>query len=345
LDAKGVMEPYQEPRSSRGWLVLVLGVLVFTVFGAVVGYAWFNGMPGVDGEPPLIRAEAGPYRRAPAERGGLEVANVSSSIVSVLRPKSEPPRVERLLPPETPMALESLPPEEDAAPPAAEAEAPPAATADTPSPSAPDMPAADVPTGAPQGTPADVAAAPADVATAPSEPAPAEPAPAEPAPDGQGTPVPLAKPTPPPPAQLAAREPPATVPTLPRPSASVAPQRPAAAPPPERAAPPRQARIEPMAPAALPSRPVAPVGGDLYRLQLTAVRTEAGLTQAWAQLKQRYPRVLANLSPKVERADTSTGPLFRLQAGPFTSREAAASACSGIRASGGQCFIVGPVTQ
>ena len=84
-------------------------------------------------------------------------------------------------------------------------------------------------------------------------------------------------------------------------------------------------------------------GSGVYRLQLTAVRSETGLTQAWAQLRQRHGNVLGSISPKVERTDTTSGPLFRLQAGPFTTREAAANACSAIRAGGGQCFIVGPI--
>jgi hypothetical protein len=323
LDAKGVMEPYEEPRQARGWLTLILGVVVFSLFGGVVGYAWFSGLGEAGGEPPLIRAEAGPYRRAPAERGGLEVANVSSSIVSVLRPKAEPPRVERLLPPETPMALEAAPPEEDEVPPAPSAmPAPPASTADEPAPPVTKEPA----------PPAAVTEAP------PADAAPAEPPPA-PA-DVANKPVPEPKPEPP--AQLAAPEPAPTALPPPRPPASAAPARPA---PPVPPAPQRLARVEPTA--TLPARPASPPpsarGGDLYRLQLTAVRSESGLTQAWAQLKQRYPRVLANLSPKVERVETSTGPLFRLQAGPFTTREAAANACSGIRESGGQCFIIGPV--
>ena len=76
-----------------------------------------------------------------------------------------------------------------------------------------------------------------------------------------------------------------------------------------------------------------------------AVRSENGLTQAWADLRQRYPGPLATVNPQVERTDTSSGPLFRLQAGPFNNREAAANACGSIRASGGQCFIVGPIIQ
>ncbi|MFZ1427164.1 MAG: hypothetical protein WAS21_10385, partial [Geminicoccaceae bacterium] len=104
LDAKGVMEPYREPRGTRSWFILILGVVVFAAFGGVVGYAYLHGLPGIGGEPPLIRAEAEPYRHAPSDRGGLAVPNASSSIVSVLRPTNERPRVERLLPPETTVA-------------------------------------------------------------------------------------------------------------------------------------------------------------------------------------------------------------------------------------------------
>ena len=42
LEAKGAMEPYREPRKSGGWLTIVLGAVVFAVFGAVVGYTYVN---------------------------------------------------------------------------------------------------------------------------------------------------------------------------------------------------------------------------------------------------------------------------------------------------------------
>ena len=85
LDAKGVMEPYGSRGRAAAGSPCCSGLIVFAAFGAVVGYAYFNGLPGIGGEPPLIRAEAEPYRRAPDERGGLEVANANSSIVSVWR--------------------------------------------------------------------------------------------------------------------------------------------------------------------------------------------------------------------------------------------------------------------
>ena len=111
LDAKGVMEPWQEPRSGRGWFVLVLGIAVFAAFGGVVGYAYFKGLPGIGGEPPLIRAEPGPYRMAPGDRGGLAISNANSRIVSVLSDKPDEARVERILPPETSPAFEASEPE------------------------------------------------------------------------------------------------------------------------------------------------------------------------------------------------------------------------------------------
>jgi len=356
-----VMEPYKEPRGTGSWLTLVLGALVFAVFGGVVGYAYVNGLPGMGGEPPLIRADAEPYRHAPSERGGLEVANSTSSIVNVLRPNGEPARVERLLPPETPMAVETPEPPDEPPPPPAAAPAPPPRTA-----------AAAAPTVEPTPTPPPTAASPAPVpppaaVTAPREPLAAAPAVAPPPaatvaadapseetpPAAAGAPVPVVKPDAP--RQLAAVEPP---------SASVAaqPRRPAATqaapaaeqPPPQRATPAAQrpaAQASPAAPApqrqarAEPRAPAANLVGDVYRLQLVAVRTDAGLTQAWAQLRQRYPQALASVDPRIERTDTTSGPLYRLQAGPFRTREDAANACGNIRAGGGQCFIVGPVPQ
>lgn len=159
-------------------------------------------------------------------------------------------------------------------------------------------------------------------------------------------PLPTAKPP-----QLAAVAPPTPPVQPPPPAQAAAPRRVAepAPPPPQ-----RQARVEPTAPAPpatprrLPAEPPAAAGigraGEVYRLQLAAVRTDGGLTQAWAQLKQRYPGPLGTVGPRIERTETTSGPLFRLQAGPFGSRETAADACGSIRAGGGQCFIVGPVT-
>ena len=350
LDARGVMEPWQEPRHGRGWLILLLGITVFAAFGAVVGYAYFKGLPGIGGEPPLIKAQEGPYRHAPSDRGGLAVPNTNSSIVTVLRPQNEPPRVERILPAETSPALESAEPDADietaAVPPDQ-----PLASLSTPEEDAaavldPTDPAAAIALPYPHSKPippepvvnaepieTTISALPQiEPAAPPEEPAP-EPAAAAPAPEPQ-------LPEPEPQRAEPAPEPESQRPEpLPEPAAPAPPVAAAPAPGPQ-----RLVRADPAAGAApAPQRPASGVG--IYRLQLAAVRSEGGLTQAWADLRQRFPAALGGVNPQVERTDTTSGPLFRLQAGPFISRESAANACGSIRGSGGQCFIVGPIGQ
>ncbi|MFL5337367.1 MAG: SPOR domain-containing protein [Geminicoccaceae bacterium] len=366
LDAKGVMEPYEEPRQARGWLILLLGIVVFAAFGVVVGYAYYKGLPGIGGEPPLIKAEPGAYRRAPDERGGLAVANANSSIVTVLRQQGEAPRVERLLPPETAASLEAAEPdvEQDpgapVTPPAAQPT--PATPVERsagaqPAPVAPvEGSASETDAGAAVPVPASKpAAAVQSAAVGPpvtsSVPPPRSAAPSPAAETTPAAPAPSAQR----PTRLAAPEPPANampVPSRAAPALPVPPPPPAVAPaqaaaraaPTAEGSPQRLVRAEPAVPPPTAVPRAAP-GAGVYRLQLAAVRSETGLTQAWADLRQRYPRALATASPQVERTDTSSGPLFRLQAGPFTNRDAAVNACGAIRSSGGQCFIVGPIGE
>ena len=354
VHAHDLSEPWQAQRRGQGWFVLLIGVVVFALFGAVVGYAYLRGLPGIGGEPPLIRAIEGPYRSAPAERGGIAVPNANSNIVTVLRPKTESPRVERLLPPEGAMPLESPEPGTEEDPPVAALTPSEAAVPATPqeapaveAPPAPDEAAGAVAPGLPYprsrpaspepvadvGPPeAAISALPQIEPAAPPPPPPA-PAPA-PAPAAPVAVAPLPEPTPPP-----------AAPPRPQPQTQTAAATPApAAPPAANGGPQRLVRVTP--PPAPPPAAVQPAaGGSVYRLQLAAVRSEGGLTQAWADLRQRYPAALSSVNPQVERTDTTSGPLFRLQAGPFRSREAAADACSAIRGSGGQCFIVGPIAQ
>ena len=360
VHAHDLSEPWQAQRRGPRWFVLLLGVVVFALFGAVVGYAYLRGLPGMGSEPPLIRAAAGPYRVAPADRGGIVVPNAKSSIVTVLRPQTEPPRVERLLPVEPATPLEAPEPdvaEEPAV--AARAATPdePAAGAEPPAQVAPDAAAA-------PDLAERLAAPEADTETVPRQPYPRS-RPAAPEPVAEAEPAaatvaalpPVAPAAPPQPASVEAAtiapEPPAPV-QAPAPLPRSVQAEPAAPPAPSPApavgnAPQRLVRTPPApaptpAPTALASiRPAA--GAGVYRLQLAAVRSEGGLTQAWADLRQRYAAALGGVNPQVERTDTTSGPLFRLQAGPFGSREAAADACSMIRGSGGQCFIVGPVAQ
>ena len=346
------MEPWQEPRSGRGWFVLLLGILVFAAFGGVVGYAYFKGLPGIGGEPPLIRAEPGPYRVAPQDRGGLAISNANSRIVAVLGGQPEETRVERVLPPEAAPALEASEPEpmvrapEDGSGALGRLATP--ETSDAGDATATGTDALGMPYPRSKPLPLEPTA---EAGAAEAEPSPqisALPS-AEPPPTTAGAPAaaesPPAASAPAAPPQAARPPQPETSPprTAAAPTPSAAP--PAPAPTAAPAAPRQLVRVEPAASPASVATPRPAAGAGIYRLQLAAVRAEGGLTQAWADLRQRYPAALAEVTPQVERTDTTSGPLFRLQAGPFSTRDAASSACSAIRASGGQCFIVGPIGQ
>lgn len=368
------------------WLLWLAGLVVFGLFGAVVWYAYVEGLAGLGGEPPLVRAEAGPYKRVPDDRGGLDVANQSASVIDVFRPPSEQPQAEALPPPPQPTPPLD-PTEEDrrlAAPPDAPdpATLPPPRAEPAPAPEPPRELATPTPDPVPLPPPAAAEAAPGEPPAAPA-PAPAAEEPPALAADTEEAPVvprggwiPAPRPTPPgqvaqaprvperraPPPALEAREPPRVVVPRPEPPprqvAAVPPPRPERPPqaaprrPPEREAQPRRSPPPPPRPAAgveppqplvppAPAAPPAPARSSAYRLQLLALRSEGAMGQAWSQLRQRYPTVLSDLSPSIERIATVSGTMYRLQAGPFASREAASDACAAIQSQGGQCFVVG----
>ena len=322
---------------------------------AVVGYAYFKGLPGIGGEPPLIRAEAGPYRRAPSDRGGLAVANANSSIVTRAAPAERAAAGRAAAAARDAPALRSptgagrrhrtpaVPATRPAAastPVAAASDATAAATRTPtvllprpPCHAARSKPEPPEPAGRARARRADDQRPAAGRARRAADASP-RPAPQQPGLPGAAAPRPAAarRSRRPSPSRAAPAEPRARAP-----SRRAGPRAAAPAPGPQ-----RLVRAEPAAAPAPAPQPSA-TGAGIYRLQLAAVRSEGGLTQAWADLRAALSGGAGAVSPQVERTDTTSGPLFRLQAGPFANREAAANACGAIRGSGGQCFIVGPI--
>ncbi|MBK8158573.1 MAG: SPOR domain-containing protein [Rhodospirillaceae bacterium] len=95
--------------------------------------------------------------------------------------------------------------------------------------------------------------------------------------------------------------------------------------------------------AALPAPTVEPTSESGIRLQLASVPNESDVDGEWKRLRKRIGAPLENLELHVERADLGTkGVFYRLQAGPFADRSAAAATCQDIKAAGGDCLIVGP---
>jgi hypothetical protein len=90
-------------------------------------------------------------------------------------------------------------------------------------------------------------------------------------------------------------------------------------------------------PAANPT--VAARAEGAFRIQLAAVKPGEELA-TYARLEQRYPRVLAGLTPRFQAISTASGVLVRVQAGPIESESEAEARCRSVREAGGDCFVV-----
>lgn len=89
------------------------------------------------------------------------------------------------------------------------------------------------------------------------------------------------------------------------------------------------------------TRDALPAHGG-FKIQLGAFRTTAEAEAAWSKIKARFPNELGRLNQLMERADLGDkGIFYRLQAGPFSERAAAASVCDSLKAQSQACVIVG----
>jgi SPOR domain len=357
-----------KPRRSR---LLWVGLPVLTVFGVFAVIVWLAYQENARvplGEPPLIRAIAAPYKLAPDDPGGRQVAD-QGAINQLLRDDPGPAQPERVLPlpeePRTPIIGaasrdQAAPPASDAGElPATGAAADPGAPLDQPaqSTSAPDDP------GARREAEAALARLLADVGPAASsvaQPAAEQPA-AEPrAAVGQSAApaqdavvaVPATRPASPPSTTaptIVRRDTPQVAAPVDAPSreadealtrllaevaglpADVAPEPQAAAEsPPERVA------------ALAPADPVENRGsiGPGFRVQLAAVREQDEARRAWANLVDRLGSLVADHEPFYERAETVNGVFYRIQLGPFASEQTADRLCVEVQRRNASCFVV-----
>jgi hypothetical protein len=309
----------QEPRRGGG-KIMVVAVLALAVFGvgAAFAYRTYTGSART-GEPPIIRADAGPTKIIPAPADGttkvpdrMSTGDGMEKIVSreetPLDPNSKSlPRV--VFP-----ALNQ------------NGNPPPAASV---SPGAP-PPAG----GAANGTftnnephkirTLSVRGDQADAGTPAGAAPPA--APAKPAIPRAATPG----------GRPAAANPNAANANGPL-SLSPQTEAPAAAEPPVRVAATNPAQI----PATAPSTPSASGAGGNYLVQVSSQRSEADAQASYRALQNKYPGVLGSQSVVVKRVDLGEkGIYFRAFAGPFNSADQATQVCSNLKAAGGpQCLI------
>jgi hypothetical protein len=352
-----------EPRQPGKGLVIagaLLGVAVLGI-GAVIGLRSFSGpVRTPNGEPPLIKAEAGPVKVAPLNPGGVEIPNQNKQILErtpeprvadtrVVNREEQPVDVQAIAR-STPRVI--LPrPEGTPEPAATPAAVPPSGT---PSASPPATVAAVSLAPAAAPAPATPAAAPAlgeprrvrtvavrpDGSIAPVNAGPAAAAPVVSAPPASS----VASAPAPAPALPAVATVPSPAPRPPAVTARPAPidEKPATRP----AAPPIPARQQIAAAPAMAPTP-APAGttratdaeGGGFMVQLGAPGSESEARASFAALQRRFGDQLSGESPTIRRAELGNGrTVYRLRVGPY-SREDAAEKCQALQAAGGQCFV------
>jgi hypothetical protein len=300
-------EPEEAPKR-RGGMVTVAVVLALAVVGtgAAFAYRTFIGSPR-SGEPPVIRADAGPNKVVPPSS-----ADASGKLI---QDRLGGPAPEKLVSrEEQPVDVQDntkagprvvFPPlNQNAMPPSAASVAPSARPMVGNGAVQGDEPRR-IRTFSVKGDQADGASA-----TPASRQAPARiTAPAAPAPARSATPAN---------ANASANAP-----------MSLSPQAAPAAPAPARVA---NNAPQQVAPAA--------AGGGGYLVQLSSQRSEGEAQASFRSLQGKFPAVLGSRSPVIRRADLGEkGTYYRAMVGPFASAEEATQFCGTLKTAGGQCVV------
>ena len=313
----GAEEQMPKRRGGMATVVVVLALAVLGTGGAFA-YRTYVGSPR-SGEPPIIRADAGPTKIVPAPTDG------SSKLPDRLAAGDG---MEKIVPrEETPLDINAKSGPRVVFPPLNQNGNPPPVASVTPS--APPQPSnagngtlsnaepRKIRTFAVRGDQPDGAAVP--VTSAPA--AAAKPAPA----------VRTAQRIPP--AAANANDSTANAPL------SLSPQGAQAAPP--AAAEPRT-RMAATAPAPVQIAPQAAssAAGGGYLVQVSSQRNEADAQASYRALQGKFPSVLGSRSPVIKRADLGDkGVYYRAMVGPFGSPDEAKQFCGSLTSAGGQCVI------
>ena len=315
-------------RRGRKVLMAASGLIGVLALGGALAFAYKIGGDSdiaKAGKPPLIQADSRPVKVAPDSPGGKEFPHKNKKIY------------ERLDGRDGEEVVKIKPRQEDIAA---------AATAAVGSPGA--APAAN-PSAAPPGAPRRVKtltvrpdgtigeASPQVAAATPATP----PRAVVPAPDGT---VAMTFPSAPPaaaPAQTTASIPGQPVtPKIPQPAAPPpAPQQQAAVSLPVQK--PQAPRAAAPAPRPAAAQPAAGTGTGNYVVQVAARKSQTDALAAFADIQQKYPRLLNGYRPIIKRADLGNkGVWYRLNVGPVESRQVASSLCGKLKGAGMRSCLV-----
>src|SRR5215467_6987784 len=332
---EGQVLPPQGARSKL--LISIKGRSAFMVGSALLGaialggalafaYKQSGGGIGAGDQPPVVQADARPVKEAPDDPGGKDFPHKNKLIYDRLQNGDEA-EADHLVPRQEDVAVPALPPSTDIA--SAPAAPTPVASTDLATPpttqsvdsSAPaTVTSVDDPNAA-DGGPRKVktmVVRPDGSMTPPSGAAPAA-APAE---------MQLAAGTPAP-AQAAAADQAASAPAPDAAAAASAPQQGATAP----SAP---AKPKPAAQTASVTPGAAPAAASTkYVVQVGSKKNQTEALASFADMQQKYPTLLANYRPMVQKADLGAkGVWYRLRIGPITDKTAATKLCTQLKSQG-----------
>jgi hypothetical protein len=295
----------------RGGLVTVAVVLALAVVGtgAAFAYRTYVGSPR-SGEPPIIKADAGPTKIVPAPSDGtakLPDRMATGDGAEKIVPREEAPvdvnarSGPRVVFP--PLNQSGNPPPGSVTP-----GAPPQAAAAT-SGTLPNNEPRKIKTLTVRGDQPDGAAQPSS---------------AKPGPAARTTAAPPAAPKSPPSAANASANAPL----------SLSPQGTPPAPP---AAEPRT-RVAATNPAQ--TAPAAGGSSGGYLVQVSSQKNEADAQASYRALQGKFPAVLGSRAPVIKRADLGDkGVYYRAMVGPFGTPDEASQFCGSLKSAGGQCVV------
>jgi hypothetical protein len=306
---------------SRSAFMVGSALLGAIALGGALAFAYKQSGGGLSGEqPPLVTADNRPVKELPDQPGGKEFPHKNKLIYDRLTNGDEP-ESERLVPRQENVAVPALPPA-------------------TETPGMP-MPVASTDLASPPTTQAVAGSDPNAVAAvddASADGGPRRVKTARVLPDGsiEEPPMPAAPtetaavPAPGAPAaeqQLAAAAPPAADPA-PQAVAALPSAAPAPAPEPKPAAkPPAQQTA-----AAAPQAAAAPTK---YVVQVASKKNQTEALASFADMQQKYPKLLANYRPIVQKADLGAkGTWYRLRIGPIADKTAASKLCGQLKSQG-----------
>lgn len=293
------------------FLPIILAVGALVVFAIIVLIAYSGGDETVPvAQPPTLAPPQQTVKIEPENEGGMEIPDQDKQVYNQIGEGAADQKVENILPkPETPKE----PPKEPVKPQAAEAGVPPPPPPDA-GVALPDVPQTPAPPPAP-GTPKPGEAVTKD--TGAQEPKPEGKAAGtvpEVIPDQPQLPAP-----PPKESQTAAAQ--QTKPGILQPPAAPAQKKPSE--------PPSTSEMRTMA--------------GVYRVQVASLKSQNQAEVAWKEQVARHPELLSKLSLTVQRAVLAgRGTYYRVQAGPFDSRDAADSLCRKLKSRGQDCIVVRP---